>query len=483
MLFESKHLRITSEYGIATLWLGFPGEMANALDLDRLRELEKALQVVAANPSVQILVIRSVHPNGFCAGIMPEVLSGLSSTADRAAFSWYGQQVFERLAQLEVVTIALIDGLCLGAGLELALACDYRLCVARSTTQLGFPDRLTCFGGSVRLRNLLGRRAEQILSSGQTMSGREAWKLKLVDLAFCERRAKIELRAFLDRLELHPLKPNRKTELVGLAVERRAFAKLNTSPSPPTPSRGGRGGKDLLPLPPRERGLGGEGECASHNPIPPFPETIGLLGDDRNAAQLAAEVAVLGGRVVVSGNRALVDAAIEATQTRGFITPLEAEQAKQRVRSSEGISEFRNAGLVFVADGHNLWSLATTVLPRAVVCVIASPESQTSTVDRGIRGDNNLAGDDLEEFPYPGRVVQVGFCPRNRIELFPCQTTDSDATTNLAAWLKSLGKEPVIMPMTRFSSGDNSSLENGSERTIVPAQGSTRKTRAFSSRV
>ncbi len=171
MLFESKHLRITAENGTATLWLGIPGEMVNALDLARLRELDEAFRAVAEVPSVQILVIRSANPRGFCAGVRPDVLVGLATPADRAAFAWYGQQVFERLAKLNAVTIAAIDGPCLGAGLELALACDYRLCVARATTHLGFPGRIACFGGSARLRKLIGRRADRFLASGQTLSG------------------------------------------------------------------------------------------------------------------------------------------------------------------------------------------------------------------------------------------------------------------------------------------------------------------------
>jgi enoyl-CoA hydratase len=459
MLFESSHLRITAEHGIATLWLGFPGKLANALDLARLRELDEALQCVATIPSVRILVIRSSSPGGFCAGIRPEVVAGLSHPADRATFAWYGQQVFDRLARLDAVTLAYIDGPCLGAGLELALACDYRLCVARPTTQLGFPDRIACFGGTSRLRNLVGRRGSQLLTSGQALSGREAQALKLVDLAFCERRSRIELRSALDRLELRPLKPRQPVELVGLAAERRAFAAFISHHTPPTPP------------------------ASSHNPIPPLPETIGLLGDDADAALLASDIALRGGTVVVCGNRSLVYNGIDAALARGFITPLEAEQARLRVSSADSLAEFHRAGLVFVAKGHNPFHLATTVLPRVLVCLIRAPGDVTNHLMRNNQAGaaNASAWGKLETFPYPRRVVQVGFCERNRIALFPSLAVDTDATTTLAAWLKPFGREPIIFPAGRFLPQTQIQALSSAERLDFPYSDSERTSPKMSS--
>src|SRR5690349_7562991 len=130
MVFESAHIRVTAEYGTATLWLGFPGEPANALDLARLRELDAALRSLSDRPP-NVLVMRSVLPRGFCAGLHPHTLTSLSHPTERATFAWYGQQVFGRLARLDAVSVAFIDGPCLGAGFELSLACDHRVCVAR----------------------------------------------------------------------------------------------------------------------------------------------------------------------------------------------------------------------------------------------------------------------------------------------------------------------------------------------------------------
>ena len=226
MLFESANVRVAFEFGTATLWLGFRGSPVNALDAAGLRELDAALAAIEQNIFANIVVIRSGKPAGFCAGIHPEALASLATAADRAAFSWLGQSVFARLGSLRATTVAYLDGPCLGAGLELALACDYRLCCTTIATHLGFPDRVpTGFGGGPRLCELLGRRlARTVLDSGRTFSGREARKLGFVDRAFCERRAKIELRTFLDELECGAASPRCGRELAGLADERRAFA-------------------------------------------------------------------------------------------------------------------------------------------------------------------------------------------------------------------------------------------------------------------
>lgn len=220
MLFESPHLRITAEYGVATLWLAYPGAPVNGLDFARLCALDVALASLEGDPFVNVLVVRSAKPAGFCAGLHPSV----SEVEDRAAFARHGQRVFARLGALPFVSVAFVDGPCLGAGFELALACDYRLCVASPETLIGFPQGFACFGGSQRVRSKLGRSGEAWIASGRALSAREARDVGLVERAFCARRAKIELRSFLDELERNPRVPVRRAREVGLAEERRAFA-------------------------------------------------------------------------------------------------------------------------------------------------------------------------------------------------------------------------------------------------------------------
>jgi enoyl-CoA hydratase/carnithine racemase len=314
------HVRVTAEYGTATLWLDFPGEPVNVLDRTRLADLGAALAAVAADPFINLVVLRSARPAGFCSGLRPEALASLTHPTDRAAFAAFGQSVTDQLANLPQTTIAFLDGPVLGAGLELVLACDHRLVLSRITTHLGFAGAAPCLGGSARLRRLVGPRvADDLLATGRTLSGREAVRAGLADHAFCERRGKIELRTFLDTLERRGPRPRVRVELSGLAAERRAFA----AAVPPTAAR-----PVLAP---------------TRNPIPPFPDIVGLIGDDPDAARFAAEVALRGGRVVVDGTTTGVAGGIAAAQARGFATPLEAEQATARVATG---TAFDRAGLV-----------------------------------------------------------------------------------------------------------------------------------------
>jgi enoyl-CoA hydratase/carnithine racemase len=415
MLFESAHVRVTAEYGTATLWLDFPGEPVNALDVARLRELDAALTVVSRNPFVRILVVRSAKPAGFCAGVHPEALASLPTAADRAAFAGYGQAVADRLATIDAVTLAFIDGPCLGAGLELALACDYRLCVARPTTHLGFPDApaglLPCLGGTVRLQARIGRaRAEQLLGSGLTHSGREARAMGLVDHAFCERRAKIELRTFLDRLETPPRTP-RERELgdgVGLAAERRAFVRaLGVADTWASLTR-------------RLETLRPDHSCSELvNPVPPFPAVVGLVGEADEPSRIAAEAALRGGQVVIQGSGSRVFAGIAAACERGFVTPLEADQAKARVTASRSFDGFDRAELVFATDDQPLSALADVVRPR---CVVAVSGGAIPTCF----------------FPHPRRMIGVRFAPPSA-ELVRGPETDADTIAALVAWLKPFG--------------------------------------------
>ena len=413
MLYQSAHVRVSAEYGTATLWLDFPGDPVNALDLARVRELDAAVAAVETNPFVNTLVVRSAKPAGFCAGARPAALASLTTAADRAAFSGAGQRVLDRVAGLAATTVAFLDGPCLGAGLELALACDHRLCLSRPDTHLGFPDAPRgippAFGGTVRLRRLIGpRHAGRLLASGHTLSGREAWRLGLVDLAFCDRRGKIELRTFLDELERRGGRRNPRAELTGFADERRAFARaLGTAAARSAVAR------QLAALrPPRFDTL---------NPLPPFPAVIGLVGVDAGASRLAAASALRGGAVVVSGDASGVHAGIAAALARGFVTPLEAEQARGRVSVTPALAGFDRAALVFVARNEVPEELADVIGPRCVVAV------------RGRRP--------LDDFPHPRRVTGVRLAhPRAR--LFRHPETDADTAAAVAAWVRAVGFAP-----------------------------------------
>jgi enoyl-CoA hydratase/carnithine racemase len=305
MLYNSQHVRVEAADGVATLWLEFPGLPVNALMPSRLAEVDRGLSAALSNRHLDVLVIRSGKPAGFCGG---HGTSPLDSDSDRATFAVAGQQVLIRISAADILTVAFLEGPCLGPGLELALACDHRLAVSGPDAWLGFPDAARglppCWGGEVRLKRLLGRRARPLLQ-GELVTAREAWGLGLVDDAFCGRRATVELRRFLDRLLAKPRKRPALDFSEELAAERAAF-RLGSPTSAPGPSSGAV-------------------------PVPHFEDVVAVAGDTPAAARLAVEIALRGGQVVARDGDWSLPLFAEAVR-RGRVTPLEAEQARQRIR-------------------------------------------------------------------------------------------------------------------------------------------------------
>jgi 3-hydroxyacyl-CoA dehydrogenase/enoyl-CoA hydratase/3-hydroxybutyryl-CoA epimerase len=211
MLFQSERLRLESIDQIATIWLDTP-----VMDSALVTDLSHALKAVRQSPCIDVLVIRGSKPGVFLTGPNLDECARLQSEVALRDFSLYGQHLLERLERISetIPSLAYIDGRCTNAGLELALACNYRVAVARPETLLGCDPLargwLPCWGATQRLPRLLGlRTATRLLSEGQLLPARAARKRGLVDLAFGPRPAKAELNWFLADLQDHPLQPRR----------------------------------------------------------------------------------------------------------------------------------------------------------------------------------------------------------------------------------------------------------------------------------
>ena len=189
----NRHLRlITDEQGIAWLHFDHADSAVNILSQAVLEELAGVLdELEAIQPGG--LIILSDKPNGFIAGAD---VAGFKSGMHRHEAEAHIRQVhalFDRLAALPMPTLALIHGFCLGGGLELALACDYRVTRDDPGTRLAFPEvRLGIFpgyGGSLRSVETIGALpAMKLMLSGRSLSGKQACRLGLVDRAVPERQ-------------------------------------------------------------------------------------------------------------------------------------------------------------------------------------------------------------------------------------------------------------------------------------------------------
>jgi len=164
------------------------------------------------------LIILSDKPNGFIAGADVREFTQLENRDQALVAIQRGQEVFDRLAALPFPTVALIHGFCVGGGLELALACRYRVARDDPGTRLGLPEvRLGIhpgFGGSVRLTPLVGAvHAMDLMLSGRTVDGRAARRMGFVDHVVPERH----LHTAACSLILDPPFSHRATKLQALS--------------------------------------------------------------------------------------------------------------------------------------------------------------------------------------------------------------------------------------------------------------------------
>ena len=197
-----KHWTLTrDEEGLA--WLDFDqdGASANTLSDDTLAEFGHALGELEAAPP-RGLVIRSAKPRGFIAGADVKRFAGLRDAATAEALIRTAHELLFRLERLPCPSVAAIHGFCLGGGLELALACTYRVATDDDATRLGFPEvRLGIFpgfGGTARAIARVGHLAAMdLMLSGRTVSGRAARKIGLVTDAVPHRQLDVACRQIL----------------------------------------------------------------------------------------------------------------------------------------------------------------------------------------------------------------------------------------------------------------------------------------------
>jgi 3-hydroxyacyl-CoA dehydrogenase/enoyl-CoA hydratase/3-hydroxybutyryl-CoA epimerase len=171
--------------GISTLVFDRAGASTNTLSQRALVELNDALDQLDRDPP-KGLIIRSGKANGFIAGADITEFGQLADPDAALALVRRGWETFMRLAQVSYPTLALVRGFCLGGGLELALACRYRVVVDEPGTRLGLPEVLLGivpgWGGIMRLPRLVGAPAAlDLLLTGKTIDARRAKNLGLAD--------------------------------------------------------------------------------------------------------------------------------------------------------------------------------------------------------------------------------------------------------------------------------------------------------------
>ncbi len=379
---DDTDLRITVADRVATLWL----------DQSHLHLFDRGLSKVFDRPDVEVLVIRTAMPSGFNAGFADIPLRTASEAAE---FSRAGQRVFQKLSDAPLVTLAFVEGSCLGPAFELALACDYRFAVEGPNSRVGFGDAPTGWGGRTRWRQLTG---------GPAPTATNPRSLTIFDGVCCERRAKIDLQTWLDRLLANPKKrraPWRSwfvDRAEGFAEERRQFIR-------------NRPIHRLNPWPAFDAIL----------PIPAFPSVVGLVGHGPRSVLLAWDIATRGHRVI-----RLTDDATLPRPNR--LTPLELQRAESRISVAANVSAIAECGLVVVDDSGLSPAFLEHALPARTILAVA-PADAVRFAELARR---------------PQRMVGLEFAGDSLAVVYPQPETSPETMAALGAWLQVLGCQPVV---------------------------------------
>lgn len=185
---ERQFIRVALEDRLAVVTIDHPP--ANALNTQTVSELNDAIDELAANPAVKVIVLTgggaaASSLNIFVAGAdIGEIQAGLNQPEQLKAAVEGGQAVLSKIEKLSKPVICAVNGICLGGGNELAMACHIR--IAGDNARFGQPEInlgiIPGFGGTQRLPRIVGKgKAMEIILTGDMINAQEAYRLGLVN--------------------------------------------------------------------------------------------------------------------------------------------------------------------------------------------------------------------------------------------------------------------------------------------------------------
>ena len=187
--------------GVLEITLNNPAKL-NCMGIEMLQALDKAIETAEKDHSVRIVLIKGAGERAFSTGAD---LNEFRSLSPEKTSDWlqYGINIFNRIEKLPKPTVAMINGFAMGGGLELALACDFRL--GTSTATVSSPELqhgwLPGWGGMARLRRLIGEaKAKEVVMLSERLSASQALNLGILTRILTGGQENQELDAFLKHL-------------------------------------------------------------------------------------------------------------------------------------------------------------------------------------------------------------------------------------------------------------------------------------------
>jgi len=179
---EYKNIIFEVKDGIAIITFNRP-EVLNALNNKLLKELSHALDKIAENEDIRVLILTGAGEKSFVAGADIKEISTFDAL-DAKAFAQTGQSTINKFEKLPIPVIAAVNGFALGGGCEIALACDF--IYASENAMFGLPEinlgLIPGLGGTQRLPRLIGKNmSKEMIFTGKMISAAEAEKIEIVN--------------------------------------------------------------------------------------------------------------------------------------------------------------------------------------------------------------------------------------------------------------------------------------------------------------
>jgi len=197
------------ENNVAFITFDQPDSKVNVLNTATLLELEAILDQFKGQSSLKAVIFQSAKKDIFIAGADIKEIENITEISDGKSKSQAGQRIFNKLEDLPTPTIAVIDGVALGGGCELALACRWRIATFNEKIRIGVPEVnlgfVPGFGGTYRLPRLLGLQgALKLILSGTPADAKTALKMGLVDRLYPQEGLSKRLLDFVQEISQSP---------------------------------------------------------------------------------------------------------------------------------------------------------------------------------------------------------------------------------------------------------------------------------------
>ncbi len=178
-----ENIILEHEKGIATLFINRP-EKLNALNSATIQELHETLKTLDQNPNVRVIIITGSGEKAFVAGADIAEFAHFTSVEGSQLAAQGQKLLFDFIENLSKPVIAAVNGFALGGGLELAMACHFR--IASENAKMGLPETslgvIPGYGGTQRLPQLIGKgRAMEMIMTAGMITADDAFRAGLVN--------------------------------------------------------------------------------------------------------------------------------------------------------------------------------------------------------------------------------------------------------------------------------------------------------------